>query len=71
MMCCLLPFGSWLYLGWPPNTKEQEWPIVGGLIIHTGPDEFMVADLLRIFYSFGTRFREISGIITRKVSPVS
>ena len=30
-------------LGWSPKAKEEEWPMTGGLIIQTGPDEFTVA----------------------------
>ncbi|SOD78182.1 GH35 family beta-galactosidase [Spirosoma fluviale] len=30
-------------LGWSPKAKEDEWPITGGLIVQTGPDEFTVA----------------------------
>lgn len=30
-------------LGWSPKAKEEEWPMTGGLIIQTAPDEFTVA----------------------------
>jgi beta-galactosidase GanA len=30
-------------LGWSPQAKEEQWPIMGGLIIQTAPDEFIVA----------------------------
>lgn len=30
-------------LGWSPKAKEEEWPVTGGLIVQTGPDEFTIA----------------------------
>ena len=30
-------------LGWSPKAKEEEWPMTGGLIIQTGPDDFIVS----------------------------
>ncbi|QIP12154.1 DUF5597 domain-containing protein [Spirosoma aureum] len=30
-------------LGWSPKAKDEEWPMTGGLIIQTAPDEFTVA----------------------------
>ncbi len=30
-------------MGWSPGSKENEWPLAGGLIIAVAPDEFYVA----------------------------
>lgn len=30
-------------LGWSPQAKEEQWPIMGGLILQTAPDEFIIA----------------------------
>lgn len=30
-------------LGWSPKAKDDEWPMTGGLIIQTGPDDFTIA----------------------------
>ncbi|MFD2934071.1 GH35 family beta-galactosidase [Spirosoma flavum] len=30
-------------LGWSAKAREEEWPMTGGMIIQTGPDEFTVA----------------------------
>ena len=38
-----LTFSHDLNLGWSPKSKEDNWPITGGLIIQLAPDEFIVA----------------------------
>ncbi|SDL10447.1 Beta-galactosidase GanA [Catalinimonas alkaloidigena] len=30
-------------LGWSPGAQEEQWPLAGGLILQTGPDDFIVA----------------------------
>jgi beta-galactosidase GanA len=30
-------------LGWSPQAKDEQWPLMGGMIIQTAPDEFIVA----------------------------
>jgi len=39
----ILTFSHDLNLGWSPKSKEDNWPITGGLVIQLAPDEFIVA----------------------------
>jgi beta-galactosidase GanA len=39
----IFSFSHDLTLGWSPKTKEENWPITGGLIIQLAADEFIVA----------------------------
>lgn len=45
-----LTFGHYIFivkhdytLGWSPDAKEESWPQSGGLVMQTGPDDFVVA----------------------------
>ena len=39
----ILTFSHDLNLGWSPKSKQENWPITGGLVIQLAPDEFIVA----------------------------
>ena len=39
----ILTFSHDLTLGWSAKSKEDNWPITGGLVIQLAPDEFIVA----------------------------
>ena len=39
----ILTFSHDLNLGWSAKSKEDNWPITGGLVIQLAPDEFIVA----------------------------
>jgi beta-galactosidase GanA len=47
-----IPLGNYLLtvhheykMGWSPGSKENEWPLAGGIVIAVAPDEFYVAGI--------------------------